>query len=278
MYKTKFIIVAIDYFTKWIEAEAISSITEAQVQKFIWKNLVTRFGLPRVLVFDQGSQFTGLKLQDYLDGLGIKYAHASVCYPQCNGQAEAANKTILGGMRKKMEELDKLGKWSEELPGVLWSLRTTEKEATGRTPFSLVYGTEAVIPIEIMVQSLRLTHWDPQTNEEELKVSLDLLPEARADADAKLNAYHTRIARYYNRSVRHRELQVGDLVLRNASATYQGQELKRTRGKLAPRWEGPYRVEEDHGLGTYSLSFLKNGEWKRLNNKWNIANLRRYYV
>lgn len=208
----------------------------------------------------------------------LKVAHASVCYPKCNGQAEAANKTILSGLRKKMDEYDALGKWEEELPTVLWSLRTTVKEATGRTPFSLVFGTEAVIPVEIMVQSLRLANWQPEENNEELKVSLDLLLEVRTRALKRMNAYQTKVDRYYNRNVKHRTLQVGDMVLRNMAATFQGQEMKRSRGKLAPKWEGPYRVEKDHGFGTYSLSYQKAGAWVPLSNKWNIANLRRYYA
>ena len=135
-----------------------------------------------------------------------------------------------------------------------------------------------MLPIEVIVQTLRLDSWEPEGNVRQLQANLDLLDEGRVRAARKMMAYQTRLARHYNRSVRGRALQVGDLVLRNVSATYQGQELKKTRGKLAPKWEGPYKVEEDHGFGTYSLAYLKSGEWRKLHNKWNIANLRRYYV
>lgn len=112
----------------------------------------------------------------------------------------------------------------------------------------------------------------------DLKGSLDLLDESRILASKKLLGYQTQLARHYNRNVRSREVKVGDLVLQNLAATYQGHELKRVRGKLAPKWEGPYKIEEDHGFGTYNLAYRKAREWRKLNNKWNIANLRCYYV
>ncbi|XP_021735240.1 uncharacterized protein LOC110701933 [Chenopodium quinoa] len=152
LYQKKWLIVGIDYFNKWIEAEAASNITEQTVRKFIWQNIITRFGIPKVLVFDHGRQFDNLSLRRYTDQFGIKLAYSAVCHPQSNGQAEAANKQILNALKKRVE--DQNSKWIEELPGTLWSLRTTEKEATGHSPFELVYGSEAVLPVEIGSESL----------------------------------------------------------------------------------------------------------------------------
>ncbi|XP_056689717.1 uncharacterized protein [Spinacia oleracea] len=143
----KWLIVGVDYFSKWIQAEAVSSITEQQVCKFIWQNIITRFGIPRLLVFDHGKQFDNTPLQRWCKQFGIHLVYSAVCHPQSNGQAEAANKLILNALKKRVE--DEKSKWLEQLPGTLWSLRTTEKEATGQTPFHLVYGSEAVIPVEI---------------------------------------------------------------------------------------------------------------------------------
>ncbi|XP_021732714.1 uncharacterized protein LOC110699530 [Chenopodium quinoa] len=128
-YQKRWLIVSIDYFSKWIEAEAASNITEQTVRKFIWQNIITRFGIPKVFVFDHGRQFDNLPLRRYTDQFGIKLAYSVVCHPQSNGQAEAANKQILNALKKRVE--DQNSKWIEELPGTLWSLRTTEKEATG---------------------------------------------------------------------------------------------------------------------------------------------------
>ncbi|XP_021764856.1 uncharacterized protein LOC110729427 [Chenopodium quinoa] len=150
----RWLIVGIDYFSKWIEAEADSNITEQIVRKFICQNIITRFGIPKVFVFDHGRQFVNLPLKRYTDQFGIILTYSAVCHPQSNGQAEASNKQILNTLKKRVE--DQNSKWIEELPGTIWSLRTTEKEATGHSPFELVYRSEAVLPVEIGSESLRV--------------------------------------------------------------------------------------------------------------------------
>nr|KYP61109.1 Pol polyprotein [Cajanus cajan] len=93
--QVKFLIVAVDHFTKWIEAEAVATITANNIQKFFWKNVITRFGIPYALITDNGLQFTDRHFNEFLTGLGIKHKMTSVEHPQSNGQAEAANKVIL---------------------------------------------------------------------------------------------------------------------------------------------------------------------------------------
>ncbi|XP_021719307.1 uncharacterized protein LOC110686982 [Chenopodium quinoa] len=105
---------------------------------------------------------------------GIKLAYSAVCHPQSNGQAEAANKQILNALKKRVE--DQKSKWIEELPATLWSLRTTEKETMGHSPFELVYGAEAILPVEIGSESLRVHHFSAE-NEQLMKESLDFLDE-----------------------------------------------------------------------------------------------------
>lgn len=115
----KYLIVAIDYFTKWIEAEPTKYIKAAQVRSFIcfiWKNIITRFGIPMCIVFDHGCQFDYDTIRDYCAEFKIKYASASVCHPQSNGQAEAANKEILLAFQKKLE--DHRGLWADLVPEV----------------------------------------------------------------------------------------------------------------------------------------------------------------
>ena len=95
----KFLLVAIDYFTKWIEAEPLAKITEAKVKDFIWKFIVCRFGLPRTIISDNGKQFTGFKLIEYCQDLGITQCFTSVGHPQANGEAEVANRILLQGIK-----------------------------------------------------------------------------------------------------------------------------------------------------------------------------------
>ncbi|KAL5582363.1 hypothetical protein UlMin_014805 [Ulmus minor] len=100
----KYAVVAIDYYTKWVEAEALAKITEQNVTAFIWKNIVCRFGVPRELVSDHGTQFENEKLQSICDRLGIKKVFSSPAHPKSNGQVEAVNKTIKQTLKKKLEK------------------------------------------------------------------------------------------------------------------------------------------------------------------------------
>ena len=145
--QTKFAVVAIDYFTKWAEAEALTTITTLKIQGFVWKNIICRFGLPKVLITDNGKQFDCDLFRDLCGGHGIENHYSSHVHPQANGQVEVTNRTLLSALKKRLD--DAKGNWSEELPSVLWAYRTTIRGPTGETPFSLTYGTEAVIPVEL---------------------------------------------------------------------------------------------------------------------------------
>ena len=87
----KFLVVGIDYFTKWVEAKTLAKITQQNVKNFIWKSIVCRFGVPRVLVSDNGRQFDNSPFRDFCEQLGINNHYSSPSHPQANGQAEVAN-------------------------------------------------------------------------------------------------------------------------------------------------------------------------------------------
>ncbi|KAL5583474.1 hypothetical protein UlMin_015916 [Ulmus minor] len=173
----KYAVVAIDYYTKWVEAEALAKITEQNVTAFIWKNIVCRFGVPHELVSDHGTQFENEKLQSIYDRLGIKKVFSSPAHPKSNGQVEAVNKTIKQTLKKKLEKSK--GAWVDELPLVLWAYRTSFRAATGETPFSFAYGVEAVIPIEISLPTFRVDNFDEESNDVLLALATDLLEEKR---------------------------------------------------------------------------------------------------
>ena len=140
----KYIIIGVDYFTKWVEAEPLATITEHQMKKFVWKNLVTRFGLPKAIITDNGPQFAGRRFREFCAGHGIQLKYSSVAHPQTNGLVEVTNRSILDGLKRRVSTARSV--WTDELPSVLWSLRTTPKTATGESPYSLTFGTEAVLP------------------------------------------------------------------------------------------------------------------------------------
>ncbi|GKA20079.1 reverse transcriptase domain-containing protein [Tanacetum coccineum] len=151
--KVRFLIVAIDYFTKWIEAKLVATITGNQVKKFEWDNIVCRFGLPGEIISDNGKQFRDNLFKDWCEKLNIKKRFASVKHLQTNDQVERANRNLGEGIKTRPGE-DNMN-WVEEVPHVLWSHRIMIKARNEDTLFSLTYGTEAVIPVELWMPLLR---------------------------------------------------------------------------------------------------------------------------
>ncbi|XP_027099188.1 uncharacterized protein [Coffea arabica] len=177
------LVVAIDYFTKWIEVEPLSTISSRSIHKFLWRNVVCRFDIPRVLVSDNGRQFADHSLQEWCAELGIQQHFTSVGHPQANGQVENVNRTILHGLRTRIES------------------------------------AQTVIPTEIGVPSGRVQHFVAQGNEEEMRFDLDMLEYRREEAAIRMAKYKGQIARYYNAMVRHLSFKSGDLVLRKNSVS-----------------------------------------------------------
>ncbi|GJV89499.1 reverse transcriptase domain-containing protein [Tanacetum coccineum] len=158
----------------------------------------------------------------------------------------------------------------EELPHVLWAHRTMIKSSNGDTPFSLTYGTEAVIPTEIGMPTLRTAEVDLVQNNEALEINLDLLEEMREEAAIREAKSKAKIGKYYNAKVRNTSFKPGDLVYRNNDAS-----RAEDTGKLGPKWEGPYEITEALGKGAYKL---RDRDGKQLPRTWNISNLKKCYV
>ncbi|CAL8168202.1 unnamed protein product [Prunus armeniaca] len=159
--KKEIMIVTTDYFTKWIEAEALSSTKEADVERFIWRNIICQFGYPQSLVTDNGSQFIGKQITAFFKKYGIKQHLSIPRYPQGN----------------------------DELPRVLWAYRTTKRRSTGETSFSLAYGTEVIIPPHVTVPFIDIEVGSIEQNFEQRRLNLDLL-------EGKLKKTIVRVASY----------------------------------------------------------------------------------
>uniref|UniRef100_A0A2N9GJ69 Uncharacterized protein n=1 Tax=Fagus sylvatica TaxID=28930 RepID=A0A2N9GJ69_FAGSY len=214
----KFLVVAIDYFTKWVEAEPLATITERNIQNFVWKTVICRFGIPRVLVSDNGKQFDNPRFRQFSQELGIHNHYSSPGHPQANGQVEVTNRSLLKLIKTRLEGAK--GLWPEELPSILWAYRTTVRIPTGETPFRMTFGSEAVVPVEIGMTTLRTSAYDDQQNEEQLRLNLDLIDEVRETAETRMKRYQEKMARHYNSRVKPRQLSIGDLVLRKVTLAH----------------------------------------------------------
>ncbi|XP_043699917.1 uncharacterized protein LOC122650581 [Telopea speciosissima] len=143
----KFLVVAIDNFTKWVEFEPLATITKKNMEKFFRDKIINRFGLPQVFLTYNRKQFDNTTYRVFCAHYHIEFKNIAMAYPRCNGQVKVTNRTLLDGIRKQL--LDAKAKWVEELPSMLWAYRITVWTPTGETPFKLVYDTEALTPVEI---------------------------------------------------------------------------------------------------------------------------------
>ena len=154
-------------------------------------------------------------MQRFCEKEHIRLDLTSVAHPQSNGQDERANQELLCGIKPRLHVplLRTLGCWVEELPSVLWSIRTTPNRSTSYTPFFLVYGAEAILPSDIRHDSPRVTAYVEADNEEARQNSLDALDEARDLAASKSAIYQQDLRYYHSRRIKSQIFQEGDLVL-----------------------------------------------------------------
>ena len=187
MRQLKFLIVGIDYFTKWVEAETLATITEKNVRSFIWRSIICRFRIPRILVLDNRKQFDNVSFRDFCSQLGIRNYYSSPAHPQANGKVEVTNQSLLKIIKTRLEGAK--GIWPKELPSILWAYQTTARTPTEETPFRLTYGSEAVIPTEVGLTSYRVDNHDERKNNEATHLQLDLVDEVREIVEQRLTRY-----------------------------------------------------------------------------------------
>ncbi|XP_071695152.1 uncharacterized protein [Rutidosis leptorrhynchoides] len=225
---------------KWVEAKVLAKITGENIKKFVWNDIVCRYGLP----------------------------NENLLTHRPKGQVEVTNKEIVASIKARLGLSQT--KWVDEVPYVFWAHRTMPKWSTGETPFSLVYGTEAVIQAEIHVPTQRILAFDTENNSSILRENLNLLEERRIMAAIRQADAKQKMAKYYKKRVRYVQFKEGDLVLRDNEASRQEKQ-----GKLGPHWEGPYKVVKAHPNGSYTLSAPSGEEIPRT---WNAMSLKKFYA
>nr|GEV11558.1 reverse transcriptase domain-containing protein [Tanacetum cinerariifolium] len=214
------------------------------------------------------SMFRDNAFKDWCEKLCIRQFFTSVKHPQANDLVERENRSLGEGIKARFDE--RIKNRVEEISHVLWLYRIIIKSSNGETPFSLTYGTEAVIPVEIGMPNLRTTKVDMIKNDETLEINLGLLEEKREQAAIQEAKSKAIMEKYYNARVRNTSFKLGDLVYRSNKASHA-----EDGGKLEPKWEGPYEVTEALGNGVYKL---KDRNENILPRTWNICNLKKCYV
>ncbi|KAG9453325.1 hypothetical protein H6P81_006229 [Aristolochia fimbriata] len=267
----QYILAATDYFSKWAEAAAYREVKATTVADFIRTQLIYRYGVPRYIVTDNGTPFRNRVMDRFCEKFRIQQRMSSSYNPAANGLAEAFNKTLCKILKKTVGAHKR--SWDEKLPKALWAYRTTARTPTQSTPYSLVYGAEAVLPLEVQLPSLRIAVREGLTTEEcaQLRLAeLESLDEQRLEAQQRLECYQSRMTRAFNKKVRLRSFQKGDLVLAVRRPMLF---TSKTGGKFAPKWEGPYVVQEAYTNGAYKLVTANGSELPITNGKF----LKRFY-
>jgi hypothetical protein len=257
----RYVVVVVEYFSKWIEAKPLATITSVTVQKFFLQNIVYRFGVPKAITVDNGTQFHAESFKEFCDKIGTKIHFASVRHPESNGLVERANNIIMTGIMKLIFNQPR-GKWPDELIKVVWSHNTTISRSTGFTPFKLLFGDEAITPEEAKAGSIRTTA--SAEDETDYHVVKDTIEGTRLQAVENINKYQAETIKWRDRKVRLKNIKPGHLVLRRVANPD-------TVGKLQLMWEGPFLVVSSLRPGSYRLKDMDGNDIPR---SWNADELR----
>jgi transposase InsO family protein len=225
----KYVVVAVEYFSKWIEAKPLATITLVTVQKFFWQNIVCRFGVSKAITVDNGTQFDAETFKDFCDRIGTKIYFASLRHPESNGLVERANDIIMTRIMKLILNQHR-GKWLDELIKVVWSHNTTASRSTWFTPFKLLFGDKAITPEEAKTWSIRTT--TSAEDEADYQITKDTIEGTRLQAIEHINKYQAETIRWCDRKVRLKNIKPGHLVLQRmdnqdtvASCNWSGKDL-----------------------------------------------------
>ena len=199
---------------KWIEAIPTRKVDHNVVMKFLTKNIFSRFGCPHKLITDNAATFRAKELVEMCDSMGIKLVHSTSYYPQGNGLAEFSNKSMIRIIKKLLEDNKK--NWDAKLKYALWADRVTIKRSTGSSPFKLVYGTEAVFPVQITFPMAKFLQTE-QDEEDDLAnriTDLTELYQIREQLVEKDVAHQKKVKESFDKKEKRNNLQVGDFVLK----------------------------------------------------------------
>lgn len=243
----RYILVAVDYLTKWPMARAVARIDEETTAKFLFEEVVERYGVPNYLLTDRGSNFTSRYVHNFLKNLGCRHLTTTSYRRQTNGCCERLNQTLVNTIAKLAQDEDKLDRWDEFVGPALMAIRTMPSDATGYTPAYLLYGREMRTPAT----------WPPPRQDfvlgeeylyiaeraEHIKRALETI---REDARNKAEMEKQRNKKRYDQTVLDREkFAVGEQVLMKDQTP---------PSKFHARWLGPLTVTGITDYGVYYLT------------------------
>nr|GEU84689.1 reverse transcriptase domain-containing protein [Tanacetum cinerariifolium] len=244
----KYILVAVDYLSKWVEVKALLTNDARVVVKFL-KSLFARFGTPGAIISDRGTHFCNDQFAKVMTKYRVTHRLATTYHPQTSGQVEVSNR----GLKRILERAvgENCASWSDKLDDALWAFHIAFKTPIGCTPYKLVYVKSCHLPIELEHKAywaLKHANFDLKTAGDHWKLQLNELNELRDQAYENSLIYKERTKKLHDSKIKNRIFNIGDQVLLFNS------HLKIFSGKLKTRWSGPFTITQVFPYGTVKLS------------------------
>ncbi len=233
----KYIIVAMDYFTKWPEAKAVKEATAKEVSTFILEEIICRHGCPKRILSDRGSHFNNEMIKELMGKFKIKHGFSTPYHPKTNGLMERFNKTLKESLAKLKEDEN----WDKMIAPTLFAYRSKIQESVKIEPFYLVYGRKPVLPMDREEKKISLI--------ERIWEIVEKIPKIRYQAKEEIEKSQRRQKEYHDkRYKRKEEFEIGDKVL-----YYNAAKENQWSGKLEEKWKGPYYIHEVMLKGSYKI-------------------------